>query len=832
TLLGLVQADVRADRRPPGPRSPGSADDNRPLLGEDDDSLRVHACPGRSRQVEVVRDAVLHLFRADPTLEPRDVIVMCPDIESFAPLVQAAFGTGGPAQGERVDPDDGVPRLRVRLADRSLRQTNPLLAVAAHLLELAGDRLTASQVLDLASREPVSRRFGFDEEALSRLERWVADAGIRWGLDAAHRSPWGLQDLGANTWEAGLDRLALGVAMGDASLFAGTVPAAPVAGEDVDLAGRLIELVERLRQAVVALAGPQPIARWAAALAEATERLARAGQAEAWQHDQLHRVLDDAVAESGDQADDAATCLDLAEVRSLLGDRLQGRPTRANFRTGDLTICTMVPMRSVPHRVVCLLGLDDGTFPRQSDQDGDDLLVAEPLVGDRDPRSEDRQLLLDALLAATEHLVVTYGSSDLRTNRRRPPSVPVAELLDVVDRTVRLATPGRRARDAILVQHPLQSFDPRNFSPGGLGTDGPFSFDRVNLAGAGLGQVPAPATGFLGSLLPAAPGPALQLGSLVRFVEHPVRAFLRDRLGLYDTDGPDRTQDHLPVELDPLERWAVGDRLLGLRLEGASPERALAVERGRGLLPPGPLADAPLAGVGPTVEALVAVVEGLACAGSTPGSVEVNLALPDGRVLLGTVPGVRDATIVACVYATLGPRHRLGAWVRFLALSAARPDLRVAAVTVGRSQRRRHNRPRVEVATLPPLADDPAARAARALDALEVLVDLHDRGMREPLPLYCATSGAWAEARRAGADPVQAARDRWESRPAAPPGEDRDPDHVLVLGPGARLPDLLRTPPAADEAGDTWAGDEGSRLGRLARRAWDGLLDHEHREVR
>ena len=115
--------------------------------------------------------------------------------------------------------------------------------------------------------------------------------------------------------------------------------------------------------------------------------------------------------------------------------RLGGRPTRANFRTGTLTVCTMVPMRSVPHRVVCLLGLDDGVFPRNPRPDGDDVLARNPAIGERDARGEDRQLMLDAILAAKEHLVITYTGADERTGATRPPAVPLGELLDSLDET-------------------------------------------------------------------------------------------------------------------------------------------------------------------------------------------------------------------------------------------------------------------------------------------------------------------------------------------------------------------------------------------------------------
>ena len=157
----------------------------RPVLDPEDESIQVHACHGRARQVEVLRDAVLHLLEDDPTLEPRDIIVMCPDIEKFAPLIQATFG------GHDLNEDGGPSpsrSLEVRLADRSLRQTNPVLGVLAEVLELAPARVTATEVLDLAGREPVRRRFGFDDDDLSRLEDWVDGACVRWGLDAEHRA--------------------------------------------------------------------------------------------------------------------------------------------------------------------------------------------------------------------------------------------------------------------------------------------------------------------------------------------------------------------------------------------------------------------------------------------------------------------------------------------------------------------------------------------------------------------------------------------------------------------------------------------------------------------
>ena len=819
TLLGRIQDDVHADR------APGAQphDDELVFLADDDDSLRVHSCHGKARQVEVMRDAVLHLLADDETLEPRDVVIMCPDIETFAPLVAAAFGT---SRDEGLDPahaSDDTPSLRVRLADRSIRQTNPLLAVAARLLALAGGRTTASDVLDLAASEAVGRRFRFDDEDLARIARWIADSGVRWGLDAERRSPWHLEDEPANTWASGLDRLLLGAAMSEEGLrlFGGVLPFDDIAENQVDLLGRLAELVDRLRAALDSLTGRRSVASWMESIAEATESLAVSAPHESWQHDQLRRLLDDVATELG--ASGPGPELDLAEITDLLEDRLKGRPTRANFRTGDLTVCTLVPMRSVPHRVIGLLGLDDGVFPRDLVKDGDNLLLEDPRVGERDPRTEDRQLLLDALLAAGEHLIITYEGHDLRTNQPRPPSVPLAELLDVVDTTVRLDEPGARPRDRVIVEHPLQSFDPRNFEDGCLGEPGPFGFDPMSLAGARARVGPKVTDArWLCGPLPPADRAVVQLEALVKFLHHPVKAFLRERLGLYLGGEDEPVRDEIPVDLDALELWGVGDRLLEARLGGLSLELARDAERARGSLPPGHLADAALDKVVPAVEQLARVVEDLGYMRSPAESLPVHVELPDDRLLVGAVSGVRDGIVVRVGYSKLKAKHRLEAWARFLALSASLTDRSISAVTVGRA-----DRAPVCVAKVATLDPDPRAASLEARELLGTLVDLYDRGLREPLPLYCDTSAAWAEAAAEQRDPQRAARGRWETKfGSMVPGEDQDVCHVEVLGAPVSLGSLLENPPAAGETGPGWRKGP-SRLEVLAHRLWDPILEHE-----
>jgi len=794
TLLGRLQQSLQQDASPETQRQP---------LDEQDRSIQVHACHGPARQVEVLRDVVTGLLADDPTLEPRDVLVMCPDIEDYAPLISATFGLEDDDSAQEQHPGH---RLRVRLADRSLRQTNPLLGTLATLLDLADARVSASQVLDLAASPPVRRRFRFTDDDLERLQEWVVESGVRWGLDAPHRGRFGLSAVAQNTWRAGLDRILLGAAMAEDDLrWVGlALPLDDVDSTDIDLAGRLAELLDRLAENLDRLSGKRPLADWLATLTDALDALTAVREADDWQSAQARRELGSVATEAGDRV--GTIELSLGDVRALLADRLAGRPTRANFRTGTLTMCSMVPMRSVPHRVVCLLGLDDGRFPRTSGRDGDDVLARDPLVGERDPRSEDRQQLLDAVLAAREHLVILYTGADPRTNAPRPPAVPVGEILDAVDA---LATTydGGRARDEVVVRHPLQPFDARNFTAGDLGTDRPFSFDVQALRGARRGLQPRePAEPFLPTPLAPVDDAEVALDDLIAFLEHPVRAFLRQRLGVTVLRDEDDVLDSLAVDLDALDAWAVGDRLLRARLAGADATAARQAEWRRGTLPPGELGSRVVTDVMDKVEPLVTAVADLRQGEARAVDIAIELG---ARRLTGTVGNVYGDAVVRIEYSRLGPKHRLRAWMQLLALSVASPSTGWTAVTVGRGARSD-----VARSVLGPV--DPEA-ARRHLTAL---LDLRAIGLCAPLPMAVKTSATYAEKRAAGMT-VENAHAKAQSEWAGTYAERADAAYQLVWGADAPFDVLLADPVPP---GESRPEGETTRFGVLARRLWEPLL--------
>ncbi len=795
TLLGWLQADLRTNQRPE--RVVRAARH----LTEDDRSVQVHACHGPHRQIDVLREVLVGLLQDDPTLEPRDILVMCPDIETYAPLIQSGFGLGEAAVGD--DPGHPAHRLRVSLADRSLLATNPLLGVASTLVELAGGRVTAAEVLDLLGSEPVRKRFGFDDDDLGRISGWVDAANIRWGLDPGHRAAFAMERFGHNTWRAGLDRILVGVAM-SADDFGHVGPALPlddVGSSDIELVGRLAECVDRLERCLRQLQDARGAESWLTALGEGVRALTDVPRDALWQVAQFEREFARACAAA--DASGGGQVLRLADIRALLQTLVVARPTRANFRTGTLSVCTLVPMRSVPHRVVCLVGLDDGLFPRAGHTDGDDILSRAPLTGERDLRSEDRQLLLDAIMSAGETLVLCFTGADEHTGASRPPAVPLDEVLDAVSRTA--GDDPRGLRQRVLTRHPLQPYDARNFRAQGL-IDGPevFSFDQTAEQGARAGAGPRhPRPAFLASPLPAvAPavnsdGADLNLADLKAFFTHPVRAFLRNRLQIGIPLEHDEMLNAIPIELGPLDKWDIGDRLLRQVMAGRDSDGLMLAEQLSGTLPPGDLGQNEFAVVAGLAQGLITQTAPLR--EGRARTLDVSIDLGAGRLLTGTVGGVFGNRIVSLTYSRLGAKQRLMSWLDLLALSVAFPDESWTAHAVGKGR-----------------GGTPTRSLAGPLDHqasgwLRELVALYDEGQCRPLPAPIKTACAWAEGyvqAQMGSDrtPAESATRVWVTdlnNAFNIPGEQADAWHRRVFGEASGL-DALLSAGLADVAWRIW----------------------------
>jgi exodeoxyribonuclease V gamma subunit len=451
--------------------------------------------------------------------------------------------------------------------------------------------------------------------------------------------------------------------------------------------------------------------------------------------------------------------------------------------------------------VVCLVGIDDGVFPRLGIVDGDDVLARRPMTGERDIRSEDRQLLLDAVGAATGHLVITYTGANENSGQRRPPAVPLAELLDALD-----STTTEKVRSRIVVEHPLQPFDVRNVQRGSLVPGVPFSFDPTVLRAArtATGQrVEQPK--FIGGPLPMPPPDDVALADLVAFFKDPVKGFFRalEYTLPWDVDG---VEDAMPVEIDALEEWTVGDRMLSDILGGMAPDEARQAEWRRGTLPPGQLGWRKVTEIRDQATLLANAAQHHRRPDTTAYDVDIDLG---NRRLTGTVSPVFGDRLVSVTYSKLDGKHLLESWIPLLALIAHDPRRDFSAICIGRPKR--GTSPREERLGRP---NDDAAHL------LADLVAIYDAGRREPIPLPSKTSYAWAVARHSGDDPIKQANYRWKSDRY--PGEDAKPAHIRAWGKNARLTDLM----APLRNGEEYGGEE-HRLGAYAARLWLPLLRAE-----
>ncbi|NLG54696.1 MAG: exodeoxyribonuclease V subunit gamma [Rhodococcus sp.] len=763
SLLATLQDDVVADRGP----CPAAFDG----------TVTVHACHGPMRQVEVLREELLHAFVQDPTLEPRDVIVMCPNVETYAPLVRAVFGSTG-------DPGNEHPghQLRVRLADRGLRRTNPVLDVIATVLSLAEGRVKASEVLDLIDHAPVRARFRFTDDDVERMRGWTKASGARWGISPRQRSQFGLADFEHNTFRRGLDRILLGASCTEDGWLGDTLPLGDVESGDLDVAGRFSEFIDRLDVVLRDLAGPHSVSQWAQHLGRALDLLTDTAHRDEWQQAQARRELGEALAHGDDRV------LQLADVRALLSSLLAGRPSRANFRTGELTVCAMVPMRSVPHRVVVMLGLDDDVFPRGSGIDGDDICGITPLVGERDPRSEDRQLLLDAMMAAGQKLMLFYTGADPIKGDERPPAIPLSGVIDVLKQMT--------GGEEFLTRHPLQPFDPANFD-----AVSPRSFDRSALAGARAKAGPTKKRVSLADLtFRQLPPTDVDLEDLVNFAVDPAAAFLKQRLGIRVPKLEETPSDSIPIELGGLDEWAIGNRMLTAMLEGRAIADIKQAEWLRGELPPANFRDQALRRIGANVQGLVAECEPLYV--GDPHTEYVSVDIGGGRRVTGTVSNIYNGALVQSSYSTLAAKHRMEAWVRLLAVAAHTGGATRNAVTIGRNKKWA-----VRCSLVAP--ED-------AHSVLRRLVELRDRGLKELLPAAPKTLETYARSRRENDDAkssVEKAAKNWASEY----GEARDDVRRYLYGVDAPIEVLTATPGVS----------EPTLFGDVAVALWSPLLDAE-----
>ncbi|RPE80173.1 DNA helicase/exodeoxyribonuclease V gamma subunit [Vulcaniibacterium tengchongense] len=762
TLLGRLQADVLDNRAPlagePGPGWPRAA------VERGDASLQFHACHTPLREVQVLHDQLRALLEAppppgEPPLQPRDIAVLAPDIDRYAPHVEAVFGGAlGTAR-----------ELPYTIADTSPLASAPVAEAFLRLLELPLRAPTLADVLDLLAVPAIAARFGVDDADRGALQDWLQAAGARWGLDAADRAAHHAGGDGAYTFEFALDRLLLGYASGAEAEIGAVAPWPELEGQAADALDALLRFLALLREARARLAAAQPPAAWQQAL-EALLEDAFAAERDGADAAALRR-LREAVAAFADGAREAGydAPVEHAVVLAQLRDALGQADARAPFLSGGVCFGRMVPMRLIPFRVICLLGLDEQAFPARDPRDplnriARALDTRERRVGDPSRRDADRYLFLQLFASAGRAFYLSWCGMDPRDNARREPSALVSELLDAAARYH--AGEREAVREALVVRHALQPFAPAAFGaphegerlPGGL-EPRRFSYDeRWHPAAreAPGAAAPPPFAAPALRLPPRGEGePVLALERLRRALLRPHAVYLQDGLGLRLPDDEPPLPEHEPLGApDALAQYQLREAVFAAWLRaGARPDPRRLHPRlvARALAAPG--ADG-LA----TVAALLDEVEPFAAMtleagfGAEGARVPVAIDCGGGRALHASLDGVHGRRVLRVA---LRPKGLHGG-------HALRHGLdRLCAACAGLQL---HELARPEAEAPPQWRTPPALAPARARAALAWLLALRERALREPLPFLPKAGYAFvrAWARKGDAEAaLKAARDCW-----------------------------------------------------------------------
>ena len=782
---------------------------------ERDDSIQVHVCHSPVREAEVLHDRLLGLFDAHPGLAPADVLVLTPDLERYGPAVEAVFGAAAPH----------VPLQAAR------RRSAPSPAARAflELLALRRSRFTAEAVLAPLDAEAVRARFGIGEANLPAIRGWVREAGIRWGADAAHREAEGLPASGDHAWRQGLRRLLLGYALTDRSeLVAGIVPCPLRAGgfdtgvEEGDLLGRLVTYCERVFDLRDRLAGERSPREWTRALHEEIARFFAGGGSPgggggAAPGAATGASTGNAGGPSTPVSVPARVADEVEELRTLvrsfrreaagagspigfdvvlhvlreLADAPPGEPARL---ADAVTVTSLTPGQVFPAEVVCVIGLNDGAFPRSPSFPSFDLVASgPPRRGDRDVRHEDRFVFLEALLAARRAFLVSYTGRGQRDDAPVPPAAVVDELVDYLAERFPDASP--------VVRHPLQPFSPRYFSGAGRSPDDPkrkegdagggartveagreeggagrtvgdgeeiFSYSegmceaaRSLVSGAGGA---APSARFEAAALeaPEPPEPAggpcrVPLADLLAFFANPTRWLLRERLGVRLEVGDAGLEGEEPFDLDALERYQLRSEVLDHMRAGVPRRRGEDLQRGSGRLPHAALGGILHERVWADMEEFQRRLD--RHRGSLESApVEIDLDLGGWRVT-GAVENAGPGGLVWWRTGRLRAQDRIEVRLRQLALAAAGHGAAGAtALSIERGAKKEKAAPKE--------TSFPAPEGARG--QLLAWLRAWEQGRSTALPFFPETSLAYAKALAGGTDEAAAldkARDAWFGAP-------------------------------------------------------------------
>ncbi len=599
-----------------------------------DGSIEIVSCHSRFREIMVLRDHILHRLNNDPDLKLREIVVMAPDIQEYVPFIEAIFHD-----------------IHHSIADRSSRKRNTVFAAFSSFLHLFSGRYGWNEVLELLKLPAVYPQFDLSPTDLDNMQRWVVESGIRWGLSASQRSDdLGVPPFGENSWQQGLERILLGYAMQGDGSFQGVVPFQDIEGASARALGGLIEFIEVLTTCRTVFKEPRTPSEWADLFLDNCDALF--GRPDSRDLLELRSILSDLKENSRGALSQP---VNFALMLDWFDHAAKEARTSSGFLRGQITFCSMLPMRSIPFKVVCLIGLNDGEFPKKDQFATFDLMGAERRRGDRSARNDDRYQFLEAILAARDMLYLSYVGQSIKNNEKIPPSVVVTELIEVLQQYYNVETP--------VTVHPLQPFSRRYFDNSNPNL---YSYDRdyCRVAQTLLAENEQKGSWWQGKFLYE--DDVIRFHDLLRFFSNPAGWFVRNRLGIdlkREDSAPDENER---FALDHLTKYQVNQMLLsGLQKEQDAIE----------LLKPFYVSGNWFAAVPGEVETIKSVhsaqqylaqIESLGL-GAVLEPLEFSFEI-GGYTLVGTLNGLYERGLVLVRFGKCRGEDILKAWLHFLVL--------------------------------------------------------------------------------------------------------------------------------------------------------------------
>ncbi|OQX18575.1 MAG: exodeoxyribonuclease V subunit gamma [Desulfobacteraceae bacterium IS3] len=755
SLLFCLQSDIMNLRERGNDSCPKTE------ISEQDASLQIHSCHSPMREVEVLHDRLLKMFEEDSSLTPRDILVMTPDIEAYSPYIQAVFDL----------PKDDSRRIPFSIADRSLRVENRLIDTFLLILDLRVSRFGAGQVMSILETPAVRQKFTLSDADLERIRTWIKETGIRWGIDSQNRKNLGLPELSENTWKAGLDRLLLGYAMPEheEKLFEDILPYSGIEGNEALILGRFLDFTDRLFSHVqTSLAQAHTLTEWSFTLKKLLDDLFEPDENSEDAAQRIRDKLNEFEEIQHVSGFDEKT--EISVIAAYLKYHFKKEPSPFGFITGGVTFCAMLPMRSIPFKVIALLGMNSDVYPRQSRPLGFDLMAKFPKLGDPSRRNDDRYLFLESLLSARKTFYISYVGQSIRDNSTIPPSVLVSELSDCIEKGFEI--PKKHIiDDHIVTKHRLQAFSPEYFKEG-QGVRGErqkprlFSYSKENLEAARclLKSRTTPAAFISASLSePEDEWKTVQLGELCQFFSHPARFLLKKRLGIHlDEDNAFLEEKEL-FNLEGLDKYFFNESLAEKGLEDRNIREFFALKKAAGQLPHGTVGACVYQKHCQEIERFIKKLKPH-IRHEILNPLEANLCL-NGFKLTGRIESIYPEKLVHFRCAKVKPKDRLKTWIHHLALNALRADGYPRCSLFAGSDAMTEYMPH-----------------ENAGDMLEKLLNFYWDGLRKPLHFFPKSSYEYAlKLEKSPEDALKSAREKWEGNDWSS-GESEDSYFQLCFG--------------------------------------------------